>query len=400
MPAYSETALIGDLKMCKKDLTDDNRDELCISSPMKTSNATSYMEEEILEQVKSFQRAIHGRVDFQCQNVKLKEVEPYLQDILRCRRLILIGAASSYHIAVATRQILEELVELPVFVESASDFVDREVPIFRNDVCIFISQSGYTRSITEACKYCRKRDALIMAVTNCANSTLVNMADLCVDIKAGNEVGVASTKSYCNAFITMVLIGLYLSRDKKTKLERRREIISELQNFSNKINKVLKQNKSIKILAEKMKESNSILVMGRGFQRGTCLEGALKLKEITNKHSEGIHSGELKHGPLALIDESIPIIMIIMRDAVYDKCINALEQIRARRGSPVVICDEQNIELSKMANDRIKIPSTVDCLAGILTIIPLQLLALYIGRNSGKDVDNPNALLKVVTETV
>ena len=399
MPAYSEIALLENFKMCKKILQDSaNKENNEIKSQRYLQR--SYMEKEIFEQVESFERAINGRIDFEHNEVILKEVEPYLHDILRCRRLIIIGVASSYHIAIATRQILEELVELPVFVESSIDFIDREVPVFRNDMCIFISQSGNTSSIAEACEYCKSRAALTMAVTNSSNCKLVNMVDLFVDIKAGDEVGVASTKSYCNGFTVMVLIALYLSLDKKAKLERRIEIIKEMKELSKKIETVLKQKDDIQHLARKMYLSNSILVMGRGYQRATCLEGSFKLKEITNKHSEGIHSGELKHGPLALIDEDIPIIMVIIKDIVYDKCIIALQQVKARNGKPVIICNDNDNELPNMADFLIKIPSAIDCLAGILTIIPLQLLSLYIGQILGKDVDNPNALLKTVIDNI
>ncbi|XP_057289368.1 glutamine--fructose-6-phosphate aminotransferase [isomerizing] 2-like [Hydractinia symbiolongicarpus] len=363
-------------------------------TPTKQTN----MEKEIFEQPQSVRRAMLGRVNFENKRVFLNEISKHTDDILRCKRLIVIGAGSSYHVAIGTRQIMEELVELPVFVESASDFLDREVPVFRNDVCIFISQSGETSSVIQACQYCRKRDALTMCVTNNSHSTLSSITDFTLDIHSGKEYGVTSTKTYTGQFLTMVLFAMHLASDKRTKVQRIHEIIKELEFLPEKIEKVLTCSSQLRELSKCMLDQESILLMGRGYQQSSSLEGSLKMKEVTNIHSEGIHSGELKHGPLALIDEQIPIIMIIMRDAVFDKCMNALQQVQARNGRPVLICESDDNEVANMSDQLIKVPKTIDCLAAILTVIPLQMLSLYMALHKNKNVDRPKGLVKTVID--
>jgi len=398
MPALTIVENLQNIQiMCKKSKLDSNNNK--IENGFNKEKKTN-MEKEIFEQSKSLQRVLDNRVDFKTKRVHFEEIERFVNDILRCKRLIIIGVGSSYNLAISIRQIFEELVELPVFVELASDFLDREVPVFRDDVCIFISQSGETGTMIEACEYCKNHEALIMAVTNDTSSLLNKMSDFTLDIHANKELGIASTKTYCNQFATMVLLALYLSADKKNKLERRIEIIDEFKNIPEKIESVLSNNDIFKDIGEHLDGKKSVLVMGRGYQRGTCLEGSLKLKEVTNIHSEGIHSGELKHGPLALIDDEIPIIMIVMRDAIYDKCINALEQVRARNGNPIVICEKGDTNLKSMAERCIEIPKTIDCLSGILTVIPFQLISLYFALQLGKSVDQSESLVKTVIERI
>lgn len=364
----------------------------------KLSPSKSIMEKEIFEQADSIRRTMADRVDFEKKTVFLKELHAGTSDILRCKRILVIGSGSSYHVAIGTRQLMEEMVQLPVFIELASDFLDREVPIFRNDVCIFLSQSGQTSSVVEACKYCIGRDALTIAVTNDNNSSLATMTNFDLDINAGSEFGITSTKTYTSQFVAMVLISLHLAFDKKPKHDRINDIIEELQRLPAKVETVLGNSEKYQKIAQGIDNENSILVMGRGYQQATCLEGSFKFKEVTNIHSEGIHSGELKHGPLALIDDQIPIIMIIMRDAIYDKCFNALQQVKARKGQPILICENDDKETISWSDQYLGIPKTIDCLAGILTVIPLQLLSLYLAASMNKNVDQPPALVKTVVE--
>ena len=378
------------------------------SSPLFSSNTTkqqpqqqqekTIMEREIFEQVESLQRTMKGRVDFQKKSVFLEELQHGTADILRCKRIIVIGSGSSHHVAMSTRQLMEEMVELPVFIELASDFLDREVPIFRNDVCIFLSQSGETTTVVESCRYCLKHEALTIAVTNSADSTLSKMSDFVLDINAGKEHGITSTKTYTSQFMVMTLISLHLAYDKRPKKTRIEQIIEEMEHLPQKITTVLSETEKYRKTALAMKDEESILVMGRGYQQGTCQEGSFKFKEVTGIHSEGIHSGELKHGPLALIDDQIPIIMIVMRDSIYDKCCNAIQQVKARGGRPVLICENEDTETRKWADTVLGIPKTIDCLAGILTVIPLQLLSVYLAESMNKNVDHPPALVKSVVE--
>ncbi|XP_047134083.1 glutamine--fructose-6-phosphate aminotransferase [isomerizing] 2 [Hydra vulgaris] len=370
------------------------------SKDNKNVDATipTLMEKEIFEQPQSIQQSMLGRVDFDNFKIHLNGIETFLNDLLRCRRIILVGAGSSFHVALACRQLMEELLDLPVFVETSSDLLDREVPIFRDDVCIFISQSGETSDVLNACKYCKKKEALLMGITNEENSTLSAETHFGINLNAGNEVGVTSTKTYTSQFIVLTMFSLKMAEDKRSKQKRVQEIISEMKTIPDKVITVLKLNNYLKDLAQKYVNCKSLLVMGRGFQQATCLEGSFKFKEVVNIHSEGIHSGELKHGPLALIDENMPIIMIIMRDAIYEKCINAFQQVKARGGKPIVICEEDDETTKNMVDISICIPKTSDCLMGILAIIPFQLLSLHLAVLKGKNADEPQHLKKTITD--
>uniref|UniRef100_A0A3B4EQY1 glutamine--fructose-6-phosphate transaminase (isomerizing) n=1 Tax=Pundamilia nyererei TaxID=303518 RepID=A0A3B4EQY1_9CICH len=360
-------------------------------------NFDAFMQKEIFEQPESVVNTMRGRICFDTQKVVLGGLKDHLKEIKRCRRLIMIGCGTSFHAAVATRQILEELTELPVMVELASDFLDRITPVFRDDVCFFISQSGETADTLMALRYCKERGALTVGVTNTVGSSICRETDCGVHINAGPEIGVASTKAYTSQFVSLIMFGLMMSEDRLSLQKRREEIINSLKMLPELIKKVLSLDEKIKAIANELYQQRSLLVMGRGFNYATCLEGALKIKEITYMHSEGILAGELKHGPLALVDKHMPVIMIIMRDACYTKCQNALQQVTARSGRPIIICCQDDTELTKNAYQTIELPQTVDCLQGILSVIPLQLMSFHLAVLRGYDVDFPRNLAKSVT---
>ncbi|XP_076346615.1 glutamine--fructose-6-phosphate aminotransferase [isomerizing] 2-like isoform X4 [Tachypleus tridentatus] len=294
-------------------------------------NYSSFMQKEIFEQPESVINTMRGRVNFDTEIVILGGIKDYIPEIKRCRRLLLIGCGTSYHSAIATRQILEELTELPVMVELASDFLDRNTPIFRDDVCFFISQSGETADTLMALRYCRMRGALIVGITNTVGSSICRESHCGVHINAGPEIGVASTKAYTSQFISLIMFALVMCDDRISMQPRRSEIIQGLRALPVQIKEVLELDEQVYDLAQKMYQQKSLLVMGRGYNSATCLEGALKIKELTYMHSEGIISGELKHGPLALVDKAMPVIMIVTRDPVYPKCMNALQQVDCPR---------------------------------------------------------------------
>ncbi|VEN56014.1 unnamed protein product [Callosobruchus maculatus] len=356
-----------------------------------------FMQKEIFEQPDSVVNTMRGRVNFQTKAVTLGGIKDYIPEIKRCRRLMLIGCGTSYHSAIATRQLLEELTELPVMVELASDFLDRTTPVFRDDVCFFISQSGETADTLMALRYCKQRGALIVGITNTVGSSICRESHCGVHINAGPEIGVASTKAYTSQFISLVMFALVMSEDRLSMKQRREEIIEGLKNLQSQIREVLKLDQEVKRLAEDLYKKKSLLIMGRGYNFATCLEGALKVKELTYMHSEGIMAGELKHGPLALIDESMPVMMIIMKDPVYAKCMNALQQVTARDGKPIIICQEGDKETMAFGHKSLQVPKTVDCLQGILTVIPMQLLSFHIAVLKGCNVDCPRNLAKSVT---
>ncbi|PWA23478.1 hypothetical protein CCH79_00006044, partial [Gambusia affinis] len=341
-------------------------------------NFEAFMQKEIFEQPESVVNTMRGRICFDTNTVILGGLKDHLKEIKRCRRLIVIGCGTSFHAAVATRQLLEELTELPVMVELASDFLDRNTPVFRDDVCFFISQSGETADTLMALRYCKDRGALTVGITNTVGSSICRETACGVHINAGPEIGVASTKAYTSQFVSLIMFGLMMSEDRLSLQKRRLDIIHGLKMLPELIKKVLSLDEKIKTIANELYQQRSLLVMGRGYNYATCLEGALKIKEITYMHSEGILAGELKHGPLALIDKDMPVIMIIMRDGCYTKCQNALQQVTARSGRPILLCSQDDSELMKNAYKTIELPQIVDCLQGILSVIPLQLMSFHL----------------------
>jgi len=360
-------------------------------------NYSSFMQKEIFEQSESVMNTMRGRVDFDTRKVKLGGIMEHMTEIRRCRRLLFIACGTSYHSAIATRQLLEELTELPVMVDLASDFLDRNTPVFRDDVCFFISQSGETADTLLALRYCKSRGALIMGVTNTVGSSICRESHCGIHINAGPEIGVASTKAYTSQFIALVMFALIMCEDRISMQDRRNEIIEGLKLLPSQIQEVLKMDDQIQELAKELYQQKSLLVMGRGYNYATCLEGALKIKELTYMHSEGILAGELKHGPLALVDKAMPVIMIVTRDPVYPKCMNALQQVKARHGKPILLCNTGDSETHSHGDTIVAIPPSVDALQGILSIIPLQLLSMHIAECRKCDVDCPRNLAKSVT---
>lgn len=358
-------------------------------------NFDDFMLKEIFEQTESVVNTMRGRINFDTQTVSLGGLSQFLKNIRRSQRLMFIACGTSYHSCLATRALFEEMIDLPVTVELASDFVDRRGPVLRSDCVFFISQSGETADTIIAMRYCLERGALCVGITNTVGSTISRETHCGVHINAGPEIGVASTKAYSSQFIALVLIALQLSQDNLSHTERRAEIIDGLAEISSQIKTTLELSEKIKKIAKSFSNA-SLLILGRGYHFATCLEGALKIKEVAYIHSEGILTGELKHGPLALVDDSINIIMIVTGDGMMEKTFNALNQIKARNGSPMVICSK-DIHHEFDGMNCISVPKTVDCLMGLLTVIPLQLLSYYLAKDRNYDVDCPRNLAKSVT---
>ncbi|OLL23778.1 Glutamine--fructose-6-phosphate aminotransferase [isomerizing] [Neolecta irregularis DAH-3] len=357
-----------------------------------------FMQKEIFEQPDSVINSMRGRVDFVHKTVTLGGLRNYISTIRRCRRVIFVACGTSYHSCLATRAIFEELSEIPISVELASDFLDRKTPIFRDDTCVFVSQSGETADTMLALRYCLERGALTVGITNTVGSTLSRETHCGVHINAGPEVGVASTKAYTSQFIVMVLMAMVLAEDRISKARRRADIIDGLSRISEQIKTVLASADHIKKLCqERLMDHPSLLILGRGAQHATALEGSLKIKEISYMHSEGIMAGELKHGVLALVDENLPIIIIMTKDHLYPKVQSALQQVTARKGRPIVICSEGDREIDNGVYTTIAIPQTVDCLQGLLNVIPFQLMSYWLAIARGYDVDFPRNLAKSVT---
>jgi len=286
-----------------------------------------FMQKEIFEQPESVVNTMRGRLDSANKTVTLGGLRSYISTIRRCRRIIFIACGTSYHSCMAVRGVFEELAEIPIAVELASDFLDRQAPVFRDDTCVFVSQSGETADSLMALRYCLERGALTVGIVNVVGSSISLLTHCGVHVNAGPEIGVASTKAYTSQFIAMVMFALSLSEDRASKQKRREEIMEGLSKISAQIKSVLEQDQKIKKLCEeKFKNQKSLLLLGRGSQYSTALEGALKIKEISYLHCEAVMSGELKHGVLALVDENLPIIMILTRDDLFKKSLNAYQQ--------------------------------------------------------------------------
>uniref|UniRef100_A0A8C8HMM1 glutamine--fructose-6-phosphate transaminase (isomerizing) n=1 Tax=Oncorhynchus tshawytscha TaxID=74940 RepID=A0A8C8HMM1_ONCTS len=299
-------------------------------------NYSSFMQKEIFEQPESVVNTMRGRVNFDDNTVILGGLKDHIKEIQRCRRLILIACGTSYHAGVATRQVLEELTELPVMVELASDFLDRNTPVFRDDVCFFISQSGETADSLMALHYCKERGALTVGVTNTVGSSISRETDCGVHINAGPEIGVASTKAYTSQFVALIMFALLMCDDRISMQPRRREIIQGLRVLPDLIKEVLSLDDEIQRLAAELYQQKSVLIMGRGYHYATCLEGAL--------------------------------------------------------GRPIVICDKDDYETAKSSSRTIKVPHCVDCLQGVLSVIPLQLLSFHLAVLRGFDVSTARSL--------
>ncbi|KAJ1340451.1 hypothetical protein BSLG_004970 [Batrachochytrium salamandrivorans] len=324
-------------------------------------------EGEIYEQPESVVNTMRGRINFDNGTVNLGGLNAFLATIRRCRRIVFNACGTSFHSCLATRATFEELTEIPVSVELASDFLDRE------------------------------RGALCVGVTNTVGSSISRETHCGVHINAGPEIGVASTKAYTSQYIALILMALQLSADRISLAARRKNIIDDLHELPRYIKETLALDDELRILAkDTLLKEKSLLIMGRGYQHATCLEGALKIKEVSYMHSEGILAGELKHGPLALIDENMPVILIMTKDSLYPKVQSALQQVTARRGQPIIICNTNDTSLSDEFRT-IQVPQLVDCLQGIINIIPLQLLSYHLAVMHGVDVDFPRNLAKSVT---
>lgn len=359
-------------------------------------NYKHFMLKEIFEQPDSIINTMRGRVNFNNLEVKLGGLKDFIKSIKKSSRIIFIACGTSYHSCLANRTLFEELVDLPVQIEISSDFLDRRALINRSDTVFFVSQSGETADTILALKYCLTRGALCVGITNTVGSTISRETHCGVHINAGPEIGVASTKAYTSQYLALILIALNISQDSISSQKRREEIISGLKDISQKINLTLKMNENIKKLALQLRKEKNLIILGRGYQYATCLEGALKIKELTYIHTEGILSGELKHGPIALIDENARVLFIISDDRDLDKALNSVEQIMARKGKPLIICTS---ELKNKFKDLpvIEIPKTVDCLQGLISVLPMQMLAYHIADALGYDVDCPRNLAKSVT---
>ena len=334
--------------------------------------------------------------------VRLGGLYDWREAISRGRRIIFIACGTSFHACVACRQLFEELTGLPVSMELASDLQDRLSPIFRDDVCVFVSQSGETADTLGALAFARAKGAVCVGVTNTVGSAIARDTVCGVHINAGAEIGVASTKAYTSQIVCITMLALMLAGDSRRRRPALRGIVQALHDLPGKVREALALDAIMRDVAERLQDAKSILIFGRGQNYATALEAALKIKECCYVHSEGLLAGEMKHGPLALVDEALPLIVICTRDRTHGKMMQVLQQLHARGASLIVLCNEGDDEAVQSAGPGAKIvavPHTVDCLQPVVNVVPLQLLAYHLAVRRGHDVDRPRNLAKSVTTT-
>ncbi|KAF8398173.1 hypothetical protein HHK36_017099 [Tetracentron sinense] len=366
-------------------------------------NYEHYMQKEIHEQPESLTTTMRGRLirggSCKAKSVLLGGLKDHLKTIRRSRRIVFIGCGTSYNAALAARPILEELSGVPVTMEIASDLLDRQGPIYREDTAVFVSQSGETADTLHALEYALENGALCVGITNTVGSAIARNTHCGVHINAGCEIGVASTKAYTSQIVVMAMVALAIGDDTISSQARRESIIDGLFDLPNKVREVLKLDQEMKDLAKLLIAEQSLLMFGRGYNYATALEGALKVKEVALMHSEGILAGEMKHGPLALVDENLPIVVIATQDACFSKQQSVIQQLHARKGRLIVMCSKGKASsVCPSGSCRvIEVPQVEDCLQPVVNIVPLQLLAYHLTVLRGYNVDQPRNLAKSVT---
>ncbi|KAK7243229.1 hypothetical protein RIF29_38020 [Crotalaria pallida] len=362
-----------------------------------------YMQKEIHEQPESLTTTMRGRLIHRgssiSKSVLLGGLKDHLKTIRRSRRIVFIGCGTSYNAALAARPILEELSGIPVTMEIASDLLDRQGPIYREDTAVFVSQSGETADTLLALQYALENGALCVGITNTVGSAIARNTHCGVHINAGAEIGVASTKAYTSQIVVMAMLALAIGGDTISNQVRREAIVDGLYDLPNKVREVLKLDHEMKDLAQLLIAEQSLLVFGRSYNYATALEGALKVKEVALMHSEGILAGEMKHGPLALVDENLPIVVIATRDACFSKQQSVIQQLHARKGRLIVMCSKGDAaSVCPGESCRvIEVPQVEDCLQPVINVVPLQLLAYHLTVLRGFNVDQPRNLAKSVT---
>jgi glucosamine--fructose-6-phosphate aminotransferase (isomerizing) len=357
-----------------------------------------YMLKEIFEQPNSVRDSMRGRVNSETGHLLLGGLRNYLDKMVHAKRIIILGCGTSWHAGLVAEYLIEELARIPVEVEYASEFRYRNPIIQEGDIVIAISQSGETADTLAAIELAKSRGAIIFGVCNVVGSSIPRASHAGAYIHAGPEIGVASTKAFTAQVTVLAMMALILGKTKGTVQESLyRELLIEFEKLPEKIQQVLNKHHQIKYIADLFKEARNFLYLGRGYHFPVALEGALKLKEISYIHAEGYPAAEMKHGPIALIDEEMPVVFIATKDGSYEKIVSNIQEVRARKGRVIAIVTEGEELIHNMAEFVIEIPRTHEALMPIVSVIPLQLLAYYIAVMRGANVDQPRNLAKSVT---
>jgi glucosamine--fructose-6-phosphate aminotransferase (isomerizing) len=357
-----------------------------------------FMLKEIFEQPSTIFDCLRGRLDAKDAIIKMSGIDEHIEQIKNANRILIIACGTSWHAGLVAEYIIEELCRIPVEVEYASEFRYRNPIINKGDVIIAISQSGETADTLEAISKAKENGAFIFGVVNAVGSSIARVSHAGAYTHAGPEIGVASTKAFTGqlAVLTMMALNIAMHKGSISK-ERYLTLLNELEQVPEKVETILKGAEQIKSIAEKYKGASDFLFLGRGYNFPVALEGALKLKEISYIHAEGYPAAEMKHGPIALVDEDLPVVFIATNDPYHEKIVSNMQEIKARKGKIISIVTEGDTISSSLSNDSFAIPPADDLIAPMLTVIPLQLLSYYVGVAKGIDVDKPRNLAKSVT---
>ncbi|MBS1550834.1 MAG: glutamine--fructose-6-phosphate transaminase (isomerizing) [Bacteroidetes bacterium] len=365
---------------------------------IEKSGFEHFMLKEICEQPDSIQNTYRGRINFETGVVKLGGLENVSDKLFNAKRIIITGCGTAWHAGLVGEYMLEHYCRIPAEVEYASEFRYRNPIINRDDVVILISQSGETADTRAAMKEAQRLGATTIGIVNVVGSTIAREVDAGTYIHAGPEIGVASTKAFTSQLMSLALITLMIANNKGTLSEKQLiEIASEVKVLPEKMKHIIDKRNDYKFIAEEFKDAKNFLYLGRGFNFPVALEGALKLKEISYIHAEGYPAAEMKHGPIALIDENMPVVFIAPKDSTYDKIISNIEEIKARKGKIITIANEDDMEISNYSDYVLRVPASVPLFAPILNSIPLQFLSYYIAAARNCNVDQPRNLAKSVT---
>ncbi len=356
-----------------------------------------FMLKEIFEQPGSIENAFRGRFLDDEGSALLGGLGLSPRELRDVERIVLIGCGSASHSAMVGEYLIEHLARIPTEVEIASEFRYRNAPLDRNTLAFVISQSGETIDTLAALREAQRKGHRVLGIVNSVSSTIARESDGGSYLHAGPEIGVAATKSFTSQITLLTLLALLLGRMRHLSFREGSKLISEIRALPKKAEKILEQSEQIRQIALKYINAPGMLFLGRGFNYPIALEAALKLKEIAYVYASGHPSAELKHGVIALISEDLPSVFIMPKDSVYEKNVNSLEEVKARKGPVIAITTEGNEELERIADDVIYIPETVECLTPILSVIPLQLLSYHFAVARGCDVDKPRNLAKSVT---
>ena len=355
---------------------------------MEKGGFKHFMLKEIHEQPESIENTIRGRIR---KDVKLS----INLDVKKVNRIVITACGTSWHSALIGKYLVEKITGMNVEVDYASEFRYRNPLIDSHTLVVVISQSGETADTLAAIREAKRKGAKTLGIINVVGSTIAREVNMGIYLHAGPEIGVASTKAFTSQIIALVLLSLYLKQLKG--LDKEKDIIKELNGVSSKMREVLDKKDKIKHIAEVFKDSKNFLYLGRGINFPVALEGALKLKEISYIHAEGYPAAEMKHGPIALIDENMPVVFIANKGHGYNKILNNMEEVRARHGKIICIATEGDTKIKRLADYVIYVPKTLDELSPVINVIPLQLLAYYIADSRGLDPDYPRSLAKAVT---